>query len=108
MNVAFVLASASAAPAAPLGGGVLIIVGVLLLIFWLLELLVLMNMTGDQFPWRYDKALWFVIVFFGSALGAFVFWMWQKGQKADVRLAKEARVHAIMRGREQADSQSDE
>ena len=81
----------------------LIIVGLLLVIFWLAELLVLMNMTGDEFPWRYDKALWFVIVFFGLALGALVFLLWQKGRKIEVRLAKEAR--AMLRGRKQADTQ---
>ncbi len=99
MNEAFILAT---------GTSFLIIVGLLLLIFWLLELLVLMNMTGDQFPWRYDKALWFVIVFFGFILGAWVFWMWQRGQKAEKRLINEVRGRTIMRGRKQAASQDDE
>ncbi len=99
MNVAFILAEATVVP-------FLIIVGLLLTIFWLVELLVLMNMTGDEFPWRYDKVLWLVIVFFGLALGALVFLLWQRGRKIEVRLAREA--HAMLRGRKQADTQGDE
>ena len=44
-----------------------------LLIIWMRQILALMKMTDDQFPGKYDKALWLIVVFFGGILGAFIF-----------------------------------
>ena len=55
----------------------LVIGAMVLLIFWVVQLIALMSMTDDLFPGRNDKVLWFIVVFFGCALGALVFWLWK-------------------------------
>ena len=50
---------------------------IVLLIFWVVQLIDLMTMTDDLFPGRNDKVLWFIVVFLGSAFGALVFWIWK-------------------------------
>ena len=60
-------------------------VGIVLLAFWLVELISLMNMTDDQFPGRFDKPTWAVILVFTLVLGAFAFWIWKIGTGADQR-----------------------
>ncbi|MHC5056836.1 MAG: hypothetical protein ACYTKD_19295 [Planctomycetota bacterium] len=60
-----------------------------LVIFWACQLLSLMRMKDEEFPGRYDKVLWFIIVFFGSLLGALIFWLWKVGRADDRALASE-------------------
>ncbi|MHC4253242.1 MAG: hypothetical protein ACYS9X_29330 [Planctomycetota bacterium] len=60
-----------------------------LVIFWACQLLSLMRMRDEEFPGRYDKILWFIIVFFGSLLGALIFWLWKVGRADERELASE-------------------
>jgi len=50
-----------------------IVIAVLLLIFWLLQLLDLMWRRDEEFPGRLDKVAWAIIVVFAGPLGALAF-----------------------------------
>ncbi len=60
-----------------------IVIGIALLIFWIVELFDLMGKRDDEFPGRYDKVLWFIVIFFGFALGALIFVLWKSRQAAE-------------------------
>jgi MFS family permease len=50
-----------------------IVVGLALVIFWAVQLADLMSRRDEEFGGRNDKVLWFVVVFFGSFIGAIVY-----------------------------------
>ena len=81
------------------GAWVLLIIGVVLTVFWLVQLLALMRMQGNEFPWEYDKALWFVAVFFGFALGALLFLIWRHGQRVEAEVQREVMANLSARRR---------
>jgi hypothetical protein len=58
----------------------LLVLVILVFLCWVSQLLALMNMKDDAFPGRYDKPLWFVVIFMGSLLGAVIFWFWKRGR----------------------------
>lgn len=41
-----------------------------------------MNKTDDYFVGKNDKSLWFIVVFFGSFFGAFIFLLWNMSKNA--------------------------
>ena len=51
---------------------------VLLLVFWCIQFLKLMQMKSDDFSSREDKIIWAVAFFLTGALGAFLFWIYFK------------------------------
>ena len=60
-----------------LGTFIIIVVAMCLFFFWIKQLADLMRLPDDCFPGRYDKVLWFFLIFFASVLGAFLFWLWK-------------------------------
>ena len=56
---------------------ILILVGLFLLLFWLWQLLDLMNRGDDEFPGRFDKLIWGMILLFGWVVGAVAFCLWK-------------------------------
>lgn len=67
------------------------IIAICLFFFWIKQMLRLISLTDDCFPGRYDKIMWAVIVFFGSIVGAFVFWLWTHARRAEMEVANLAR-----------------
>ena len=65
------------------------IVCLLLVGFWIVQLLSLMNMEDAQFPGRRDKVLWFVLLMLGSVLGAVVFWLWKCNRRLEREISQE-------------------
>ena len=51
--------------------------GLVLLAFWLSQVLDLMSMADGDFPGRFDKPLWFAVIVFGLPPGAFLFCLWK-------------------------------
>ena len=56
---------------------VIIIIGLIAFLFWLSELRIVIKMHDSDFPGRNDKLMWFMLVFFGSILGALLFMIWR-------------------------------
>jgi hypothetical protein len=52
-----------------------IIISILLLWFWCIQFLRLMQMKSEDFASREDKTIWAVALFVLNALGAFLFWI---------------------------------
>jgi len=55
----------------------LIVVGIALVVFWIYEFVLLMLMSDDRFPGRFDKPIWAAILLIGFVPGAVVFFLWQ-------------------------------
>lgn len=47
----------------------------LLVLFWLFQIADVMKRRDDEFVGRFDKILWFALVFFGLFIGAFVYYV---------------------------------
>jgi|GEM_PF-6714483 len=67
---------------------VLIALGIALVVFWIVQLVTLMEMKDAQFPGRHDKVLWFVLMLICSVLGACVFWAWRQQRAAEEEVDK--------------------
>ena len=67
------------------------IIATCLFLFWIKQMVRLMGLTDDCFPGRYDKVIWAVIVFFGSILGAFVFWLWMQARREEMEITNLAK-----------------
>ena len=71
---------------------VILIIAVVLLLFWLSQMVALMNMKDDEFPGGHDKILWFIAILIGSFAGALAFLLWRtvrSGEAFSERLASE-------------------
>ncbi|MEX0704741.1 MAG: hypothetical protein WD069_21765 [Planctomycetales bacterium] len=55
-------------------GVALVIFALPALIFWAVQLGSLMGRRDEEFPGRYDKLMWGLIVFFGGLIGATVYY----------------------------------
>jgi len=53
------------------------IIGLIAFLFWLSQLWLVVKMHDSDFPDRNDKLMWFILVFFGSILGAVLFMIWR-------------------------------
>jgi hypothetical protein len=51
----------------------IIVISLLLFVFWLFQLTDLMGRKDEEFVGRYDKVLWFMVVFFGNFVGAAIY-----------------------------------
>jgi len=51
--------------------------GLIAFLFWLSQLWLVVKMQDSDFPGRNDKLIWFLLVFFGFILGAFLFMVWR-------------------------------
>jgi len=56
---------------------IILIIGLIAFLFWLSELRLVIKMHDSDFPDRNDKLMWFLLVFFGSILGAVLFMIWR-------------------------------
>ena len=56
-----------------------VILALVAAVFWFLTLCSVLSASDEEFPGRNDKLMWAIIVFFGSVLGAilFFFWKWE-------------------------------
>ena len=79
---------------------------VLLTVFWMVQLVVLMRMRGEAFPWQFDKALWFVAVFFGFFLGALAFLIWRKLREAEAKVLRDVAANVNAQRRAAASDQT--
>lgn len=82
---------------------IVVILAILLVVFWISQLLSLMNMRDEQFAGRHDKVLWFIVVFFGTLLGAFVFWLWKVRKYLERERARAAGGEASPAARQEAE-----
>jgi heme/copper-type cytochrome/quinol oxidase subunit 2 len=55
----------------------IIMIGLIAFLFWLSQLRQVVKMHDSDFPDRNDKLMWFLLVFFGSILGALLFMIWR-------------------------------
>ena len=56
--------------------GTYIFISCVLAIFWAVTLFNFMNKEDDYFEGKYNKIFWFIIIFFGSFIGASIFTVW--------------------------------
>jgi len=49
----------------------------LLVVFWVRQVLSLMSMKDEDFPGRYDKPIWAALMIFTLFVGAVLFWWWK-------------------------------
>ena len=57
---------------------VLIVIAVFLILFWIYQFTQLMLFSDDDFPGRYDKALWVFAFVLACALAPFAFYFWKR------------------------------
>lgn len=68
----------------------LVLMSIFLFVFWLFQIVALMDMKDNEFPGRHDKVLWFIAVLLGSVVGALAFLLWRfmrSGETMSDRLA---------------------
>ena len=65
-----------------------VLAAVCLVILWAGQLLELMRMKDSEFPGRYDKVLWFVLLLVSGPLGALIFWCWKDHRAFELRKAR--------------------
>ena len=70
----------------------LVLLGLVVLAVWVHELLYLLHLPDHIFPGRYDKVLWFCVVFLGGFLGALIFYGWRTYTEVEARLVEEMRA----------------
>lgn len=61
-------------------------------IFWLSQIVALMNMKDSEFPGKHDKILWLGAILIASVAGALAFLLWRtmrSGEAVSDRLADE-------------------
>jgi len=68
----------------------LLVIGLIAFRFWLSQLLLVIKMRDSEFLDRNDKLMWFLLVFFGSILGALLFWF--RGYEFSNAKAKETEL----------------
>lgn len=51
---------------------------------WACQLLLLMSLKNEQFPGKYDKILWFIVVFFDFIPGALLFLYYWKTDHSSI------------------------
>jgi hypothetical protein len=54
---------------------ILILIGLILLLFWIVQFTSLMGMSDDEFVGHNDKLIWALAMLFGGFIGAFLFWL---------------------------------
>ena len=54
---------------------------------WVVEFAQLMAMRDEDFPGRYDKALWVAAFVFGNIFGVFAFFLWKRDRVSENREA---------------------
>lgn len=69
----------------------LLLIAIAFTVFWACQLYDLMRRKDDEFPGRYDKALWVVILLFVPVIGVILYFIWQPHPKdvAPPRLQRE-------------------
>ncbi len=65
----------------------LVILAVLVALVWVVEFAQLMAMRDEDFPGRYDKALWAAAFIFGNILGVVAFFLWKRDRVSENREA---------------------
>jgi uncharacterized membrane protein len=45
------------------------------IVFWLTQLIDVMQRRDDEFPGRYDKIIWALVIVLGNIFGAFAYWI---------------------------------
>jgi hypothetical protein len=60
------------------GGLIVIIIGLLLTVFWIVEFIDLMRYEDTDFPGKYDKVFWFIILLLFNIIGAFMFSIYKR------------------------------
>ena len=63
--------------------GLYILLLCLAALFWVWQFLSLMGLPDSVFVGRYDKLIWAAAVIFLFVLGAFVFFLWKFGKRAE-------------------------
>lgn len=56
---------------------IIVFVGIAMLVFWLYQIVSLMDMPDDAFPGRHDKIIWVALLVLLPVLGAIAFAMWK-------------------------------
>ena len=56
--------------------GTYILISCILTLFWAVTLFDFMNKEDDYFEGKHNKVFWFIIIFFGSFIGASIFTVW--------------------------------
>ena len=67
----------------------MVLLMVVCLVLWLRQLVKLMGMSDAQFPGRYDKILWVVILLVTAVVGAVAFWIWRTWRETNERVQAE-------------------
>jgi len=57
---------------------VLIVVSLVLIVFWVYQFVLLMLLSDDDFPGRYDKILWVAVFVLLSVIAPFAFLWWKR------------------------------
>ena len=65
---------------------IVVIFGLILLGFWLTQLVDLMWRHDEEFPGRFDKLIWGLVLVFGWIVGAIAFWFWKTQAKTDRKI----------------------
>ena len=61
--------------------GLVLIPAIVLVLFWVDQLIDLMGRSDGQFPGRYDKICWFIILMTMNVLGAFIWFIFKNIRK---------------------------
>ncbi len=64
-----------------------LVIAVFLILFWIYQFTQLMLFSDDDFPGRYDKALWVFAFVLACALAPFAFYFWKRAY-VEVRIAE--------------------
>ena len=54
------------------------LIGILLFIFWCVQLCSLMQMGDEEFKGKNDKLIWALVILIANLVGAFLFWRWKQ------------------------------
>ena len=66
---------------------IFVVLGLLLVAFWLTQLMDLMRRRDEDFAGRFDKLIWGLVLVFAWIPGAIAFWFWKNRAKTDRKIA---------------------
>lgn len=86
----------------------IVLIAIALVVFWLSQMVGLMDMKDNEFPGKHDKILWFVALLIGSFAGALAFLLWRTMRSAEALSERLAGEIGGVIGRDQEQEKADE